>query len=190
MKLAIIIGHSDKRKGASMVRPFQFVQEYEYNTILAAQMLVHCHRKKIDAKVFTRDRQGLIGAHRAIDDWRPNCIVELHFNSFMTEEARGCEVLHLSDSEAGKDLAQRILAWLETIIPESLIRGQKPVSRGGRGYKNLTLSRLPTVIVEPFFGSNQEDCELGLEMMSEMAEAVVDGCAEYVSGVVDYQSFQ
>lgn len=177
-KIGIMVGHSDLHKGARMAKPYQYVQEYEYNTVLAAMVAARFNATKVVNKVFFRDMKGVIAAYNAAAAWKPDIMVELHFNAATTKKAHGCEVLH-GPSEDSRILAEKLHEWICASAPDLRRRGAKPVAERGRGWANVTALAVPTVIVEPFFGSNIDDAELGLLQMPELAHGIVDGCLNY-----------
>ena len=124
MKLAVVIGHSDKAKGASMIRPFSFVQEYEYNTTVelhfnsffsehpkghsvlysaynsAAKELAESINEWISTVIITRDKgatavtEGGRGFNNLSQLSSPCVIVEPFFGSNMDDAMEGLQNIH------------------------------------------------------------------------------------------------
>ena len=59
-------------------------------------------------------------------------------------------------------------------------RGLKDANVEGRGVASLTNEVQPSALIEPFFGSNWEDAELGIARKDGLAAAVVDAFASFV----------
>ena len=86
--------------------------------------------------------------------------LELHFNSSLNRDANGCECLVYWKNEKAKKLATDFMAKLQNIFG-SKIRGnhgiieiQDSKTRGGYGICN---SKDTYILLEPFFGSNQDE---------------------------------
>lgn len=81
--------------------------------------------------------------------------IELHFNS-ASASAHGSEMLHWHRSSKGKELAECLQ---EVVVNEfkTRDRGIKPRTKQERGSKFLRVTPCPSVIAEPFFGSNMDD---------------------------------
>ena len=58
-------------------------------------------------------------------------------------------------------------------------RGLKDANVEGRGVLSLTNAVQPSALIEPFFGSNSEDAELGIALKDGLAEAVVNAFATF-----------
>src|SRR5262249_42026691 len=122
-------------------------------------------------------------AYEAVASWGAECAVELHFNS-ATPDARGSEVLCRQGSAEAHVLASHIAEEIHRALGFDLRHGGngvKIVGRGGRGPGSLyALDNVPTVIVEPFFGSNPTEC-LKVAALGEQVLAL-----SYLRGVRDW----
>lgn len=178
-KLAIIIGHSNNHKGARMLPPYDFVEEYEYNTVLGATIKAIAESKEIDCKVILRDNYSISEAYKKAAQYDPGAIVELHFNAFTSEKAFGTETLfgHIPRSyELAGNIHNELCETLGRTLNGGGDRGIKLKSRDERGGLNLNNGTdIPTVIIEPFFGTNKNDSYLGLYHLRDIAEAVMIG---------------
>jgi len=124
VRIALVIGHSDLHKGASMTKPFKYVQEYEFNTVLAAMIHAKFSQVKIPCRVFTRDIGGLRNTYSDVQRWDADLSVELHFNASASNKPHGSEVLH-GPQAGSKDLAEYVQQWLVSSLNTR--------SRGGQG---------------------------------------------------------
>ena len=159
MKVALIIGHNQRSKGAysSIVG-----SEYDYWKIIAEKIkgiipeLVDIYEREPN-EYYTREM------FKVLEELNKNdykfCI-ELHFNSAASEQANGCECLVYYKNNEAKELATNFMARLQNIFG-SKIRGnhgiieiQDSKTRGGYGICN---SKDTYILVEPFFGSNNDE---------------------------------
>jgi len=105
-------------------------------------------------------------------------VLELHFNA-AGPDARGAEVLHAVGSRRSKALAAHVLE--EVVAATGLrSRGLKAKERGERGAGSLFATEYPTIVPEPFFGSNKADC---LAIASQGKEKLA---LAYLRGVRDW----
>lgn len=174
MRLALVVGHTRRSPGAWS--PTLQLSEYQWNGELAAfiaQFSPH------EVRVFWRDGHGIEGAYAAVAAWAATAAIELHFNSAVAVSARGSETLYRG--ALGLPLAQalqrRVVAALG--LPD---RGAK-LPFQGRGEASLTaLPSVPTVILEPFFGSNAEDCLRAEQRKQALASAILEGARDFHGG--------
>lgn len=158
MKLAIIVGHTDRKRGAVA---YNGITEYEYNSIVAERLneLIPC-----DSKVFFRDRVGIRGAYKNAAEWGADTSIELHFNSFQ-EKAYGAEILILSGQSTTWFLACTVITHVAQKLGICLRHsdGIKKVAKKktllgwkkDRGYKNLAIAKelgiANALLIEPTF---------------------------------------
>jgi len=183
-KLAIIVGHSENSSGASMRAPFEYIQEYEYNTVLAGIISSIAKNRKIKCKVILRDGVTIAEAYAEALDYGASAIIELHFNSFMSSKVKGTETLY-GDIKGSYDFATCVHSTIcEILEREPNGGGDRGVKlktskdRGGRNVNNGT--EIPSILIEPFFGSSITECCLGLEHITEIAEAILVGFLSFI----------
>lgn len=155
-KIAIIVGHDEKKQGA--YSEYLKKSEYEFNSEFANNIFSQLTHYGLEVNIFKRNK-GLKDAYDRAKILGSNIFIELHFNSFSDESANGAEVLINGDNKDEQGFAQAIIDnWCEdTLIKD---RGVKKVSKGKRGYRNLTqVENDISIIFEPFFGSNKDDCD-------------------------------
>lgn len=186
MKLGIVVGHEQKEPGAEMATPFNAITEYEYNTILSGVIKAIAMRKNLECGVFFRDIIGIHGAYEEAKKWGASGIIELHFNAYQNDEARGTETLYgqiIGSDKLADYVHNQIIIGLAR--PKKQDRGLKNISTEDRGGKNLNnQTGIPSILVEPFFGSNPDDCLLALECIPELAESIVNGFMYWFLGCV------
>lgn len=162
MKIGIIIGHESNRPGAKAVAPLN-EHEYEYNTKLAEEMYRRAMELGLKATIFKRDGMTVESVGRFVNEWASGdntVAIELHFNSSDNASVRGTETLYDQDNAA--DLAHMIQDGLCSLLHRTgkQNRGIKLIQDGDRGHRNLSSVSVPSVLVEPAFGSNKEDATL------------------------------
>jgi len=167
MKLAIVIGHTRKSPGA--FSPHLQQSEYDFNTDIAIRILALAGEH---VGVFRRDGHGVAGAYAQAKAWGATAVVELHFNSSANPEAHGTETLW--KTPVSETLARSVQAAMVRAL-DLKHRGAK-LPWQGRGEASLTaLPNIPSIIVEPFFGSNPTDCARVSERKDQLARAILEG---------------
>jgi N-acetylmuramoyl-L-alanine amidase len=168
-KVAFVIGHTQKDKGA--YSPHLKKSEWQLFKNLENELKeigdVFCH----DAAVKSY-RQRQTETAKLTSEYKT--VIELHFNSFHTENANGAEVLHYFSSVRGKALANQILElWCNRTGIKN--RGSKAVNLGSGG-EFLRRTKGTALLLEPFFGSNAEDCSRWNEQI--FIDVLKDFCNE------------
>ncbi|MGF7212783.1 hypothetical protein GGE65_007418 [Skermanella aerolata] len=187
LRLAIVVGHNKSAKGAGSVPPISRF-EYDFNSIVAAEMTEESGHYNLQAKVFFREPGSsytaeIAKAYQAVASWGAQCVVELHFNS-AGATASGSEVLCRQGSPDARALASNVAEEIQAALGLGLRHngtGVKIVGSGERGAGSLyALDGVPIVIVEPFFGSNPAEC-LKVATLGEQVLALA-----YLRGVRDW----
>ena len=166
-KLAIVVGHNSRRQGAMKLYPSPGVSEYTYYCAMADYIAKQANAwavRGVLIQVFYRTPEpgDITRVYREVDAWGADASIELHFNSFGNPNARGCEVLS-SGSAPSMKMAQAVQDALLTTIygygaDDRFNRGVKVPTNRGR--TSVTSGKAPAILIEPFFGSSQADCEL------------------------------
>ena len=87
-------------------------------------------------------------------------VIELHFNA-ATPQANGCETLYYFNSKKGKEFAH---IFTDTVCGITGIKSRNGGVKGvvpikeDRGYASVYYPKAPTILIEPFFGTNDNDC--------------------------------
>lgn len=159
MKVALIIGHNKRSKGAYS----QIVgSEYDYWKRIAEKIkteipaLVDVYERKPN-KFYVPEMEEVL---KELNKNDYKFCLELHFNSSTNSQANGCECLVYYKNNNAKELATNFMARLQNIFG-SKIRGnhgiieiQDSKTRGGYGICN---SKDTYILVEPFFCSNPDE---------------------------------
>ena len=182
MKVALIIGHNQRSKGAysSIVG-----SEYDYWKIIAEKIkteipaLVDVYERKPNKFYVPEMNEVLKELNK--NDYK--FCIELHFNSAASEQANGCECLVYYGNNKAKELATDFMARLQnkfgskirtkenTLKETKVVNGKeltiekKEVTRGLiliqdskiRGGYGICKSKDTYILIEPFFGSNNDE---------------------------------
>lgn len=116
---------------------------------------------------------------RHLKELKVDAAVELHFNSSDDNKANGYEFLHWFCSPNGLKLADELAYSFAKAFPKHKNRGLKPICSADRGGVFLRKTHCPSVICEPFFGSNAKENEFFFSHREELAKA-------YASGIVNW----
>ncbi len=167
MKIALVVGHSKKAKGAR--NRASKMTEFDYNDELVKKIAVMLNKRGIDNVIVYRDSYSALPGK--INAKKPTFILSFHANSCKNDAVSGSEVLYYKDSKKGKLLAQVMLnAIVKTL--ELRNRGIKPRSESDRGGYLLKNTHAACVILEPFFINNNADCETATNKLDELAVSI------------------
>jgi N-acetylmuramoyl-L-alanine amidase len=157
MKIALVIGHHEKAKGA--FSPTLNASEWDF----CKEVVKHIP----NVTVFTHNPN--IGGYQTrqkatvkkLNQSNFDLVLELHFNSSDNAAANGCETLYYFASKAGRQYAkvfsQVVTDWTGIKTRNG---GLKALTQSeDRGYWAVFLPKAPAILIEPFFGSSSSDCE-------------------------------
>jgi hypothetical protein len=184
-RLAVVVGHNASAKGASATSPIGR-SEFEFNNVVADRMLLEAAHYNLTTRKFNRTRHSsyadeIRSVYDEVADWKADCVLELHFNA-LDARATGTEMLFLDGAKGGRSLAANLVSEVGELLRLKVRHGDGlvPLSRGMRGYSSVAALSVPTVLCEPFFGSNPSDC-------TAAAVAGEDGLARaYLRAVRDW----
>jgi len=171
-RFAVLIGHRSKRQGAFSETLQQ--SEFQFNEPIA-EMLSDV------ADIYYRpNTPGVSETYRVkqvlnkVNKKKYDLVVELHFDSFSDQRANGCSALHYITNRKTKELAQYFVNEVNSRIgirKRSLI----PIkSRKQRGGTFIIHSKADAILLEPFFGSNRDDCYKIMNCKREYAQIIRD----------------
>lgn len=176
--LAIVVGHELNSPGAVALPPISQT-EYAWNSNLA-KVICAVMNNKYRVTVYFRDKLGLRGTYHEIAKAKPDYCIELHFNSSANRTAFGTEVLVV---ERNRKFGQS--------IQDSLCEVLRPSRHGDRGLLipevnangHFSVDNLPcpSALIEPFFGSNPDECRLAFKREIDIANALLDALEAYES---------
>lgn len=161
-KIALVVGHTTSGdRGA--YSPHLEQSEFDFWIDVANKIKALGKSTKIDVyDIFTHTEQNYYNRQRSLSQkvnrGNYDYVVELHFNA-ATPSANGTECLHYFSSKKGKEAAQKISQKIAKEYGTKLrgVGGAKAlINKNDRGYWFVYLPIAPAVILEPFFGSNEE----------------------------------
>ena len=181
-KVALIIGHNDRSRGAySSI----LLSEFKYWKRIAEKIkgeipeIIEVYERKPNKAYIPEMNEVLKELNK--NDYK--FCIELHFNSSLNRNANGCECLVYHKNEKAKELATDFMARLQnkfgskirtkenTLKETKVVNGKevttekKEVTRGLiliqdskiRGGYGICKSKDTYILVEPFFGSNNDE---------------------------------
>ncbi|MYM61621.1 hypothetical protein GTG28_20685 [Vibrio sp. OCN044] len=180
-KIAIIVGHSAASGGAANAK--NGMTEYLFNDQLAQRIAPKLKNKGHEVLIVYRDCT-YTDLPFKVNDTGSDVAVSLHCNAY-NAAVSGSEVLYYKYSKTSPRLAEliqkEVVAALD--LPD---RGLRPVDKshagkkGDRGGYLCAKTKMPCVIVEPFFIDNDNDLSTAMNKMDQLSEAIAKGIAEYV----------
>lgn len=175
MRIALVIGHSEAIQGAYGNAG---ISEYEFNQTLLFEMrdkgmLPDRHEyafvyRNHKIKGYTNQMKDL---HKRIDAWGAKVSISFHFNAFPKPSANGNEVLYCS--KGGKKVADIFDDELDVLPNRD--RGVKKLRKKDRGGQFCCRGNSKAIIVEPFFGKNQNLYVEGGELRMPLMKAYQQG---------------
>lgn len=182
-RIALAIGHS--RSGDSGAVNTDGVTEHKFNSKIARltgdilSKLGHTVRVigHYEGSGYSAAMSWLA---KEIKAFKADVAVELHFNS-AGPYAEGHEWLCWHRSSNGYRLASSFDAIFSKQFPELKRRGVKLVDSEARGSLFLRMTHCPAAILEPYFGSNQDETEFFSNNESELAQVYADAIHAYCS---------
>lgn len=137
--------------------------------------------------VMTREDEGRTGQSQVediknrvelINEEKPDLAVSIHQNSYPGESIHGAQVFYHTQSKAGKVAAETMQKTLLQIDAEN-----KRQAKGNDTYYLLKKTKVPLIIVECGFLSNQEEAGklVTEEYQEKVAQAVCDGVLQYLT---------
>jgi N-acetylmuramoyl-L-alanine amidase len=173
MKIALTVGHSMLKNG-NITSANGVINEYKYNKELAPIIVKYLKQLGHDADLiicperkFTKSIEEKNCKLNIVNSRKYDLVVELHLNASSSLSAKGVEVLYISAK--GKAYAKRVQAKLNTLFS----------SRGVKHRDNLymlTKTKPAAIMLETFFCTNQEDCNIGKDK-DKIARLIAEGIA-------------
>jgi len=163
MRVAVVIGHSKKDKGAA--NSSYGANEFEFNQKLAHDIEHNFSEYNLSDEIVVVYRETTYqDLPIQINALNPDLVVSLHCNAFNTE-ANGCEMLYYHTSEKGKEVARIFQNHLVQRL-DNKDRGIKPKRSEDRGGYLLRYTKAVCIICEPFFIDNDDEYLRAVECFS------------------------
>lgn len=169
MKVAIVVGHSEKSQGA--VNASSGMTEFLYNKVVAVKLALLLEQDDAHEGVIIY-RDNYINLPAKVNRESPDVILSLHCNAF-NKKAKGCETLYYHRSKRSKALARMVnkeILW----DFDAVDRGIKARQANDRGSYLLRMTDAPCVIVEPFFIDNDDDYDMFQTKQGEYAMCLAE----------------
>lgn len=174
IKLGIVVGHEKDKPGAVLKN--SAMAEYEYNSQVARLIEFIAPTFRVEPKIFFRDGVGIIAAHEAAERWGANVVLELHFNSHFDGTVQGAEVLCKRDYNGAFPSEMCAIMSQLFLGPNRGIKD--PATPYDDGHPNV-YRPVPTFLLEPFFGSNDEQAENALHAQKAYAKEICVAVAKH-----------
>lgn len=171
-KVAIIIGHRSAKQGAYSA--FLDRTEYQYNKAVAELLTDVADVYERPNIPFASEAFIIKQLVKEVNKHNYDLVISLHFNSFHNEKAHGVTALHYITSKFGKLIANEFVKMVSDdfkIRKRDLIPISNKTQRGGTLICGLNAT---TVLVEPFFGSNEYDACQFYQKEAEYAKLLRD----------------
>lgn len=158
IKVAIVVGHNSKNKGACAKAPLSEC-EFDFNNKVADE-LVKNPPSGVICKRFNRIYTGSYSSeidrvYSEVNKWNPVLVLELHFNAGGGKYSTMVVAKTSNTSiEFGKIMQSEVVSKLG-VDNASLILADRNNSRGGR---SVFAAKAPVILTEPFFGDNIDHC--------------------------------
>jgi N-acetylmuramoyl-L-alanine amidase len=183
--VAICVGHS--RRGDKGAVNIKGDSEWKYNSKVAKALKKELKYRGIDSKVYSSYegktyREAMDFIKDKLKEDGAELALELHFNAY-TGRAKGCSMLYNSPNSESKRLAEELqFSVLKDF--DTIDRRTKGLNKGDRGLLFAENDYIPTVLCEPFFGDNRQDCELFSDYRL-LASSYANGIEEFLVGKVN-----
>ncbi len=189
MKIGLCIGHSryinGKRDGGAV--SVGNVNEWTYNKDLANLVAARLHPKYDVVIISSYEGSGYTTAQqwlaKHLKELKVDVALELHFNAADAPAAHGSEWLHYHSSVKGRYLAECFKGAFKRHVPELTPRGIKGLSAGDRGNEFVKLTPMPSLILEPFFGSSESDWKVATEKKNQIVDAYAEALTKYAETI-------
>ena len=157
MKIAFVIGHHKNSKGA-LSKHFGLREWDFYNKVIdeLGDVSVFYHDETINGYT-----SRIKNTSNKINKVNFDLVIELHFNSAVHKSVNGCETLYYFRSKKGREYANK---FSQVVTNETGIKSRNGglkslTNRNDRGFASVYYTNAPTILIEPFFGSNDSDCK-------------------------------
>lgn len=184
--VAILVGHSRLKNGhpEGGARSATGVSEHEYNMGLAHKLQKQLASRGVRSQIIgwyegNNYAQAMTWLSSEVQRMDAVCAIELHFNA-SGPGANGHEWLYWHTSDESKALAYSIDVQFVKMLPQLRQRGIKAIRTGERGSMFCRKMHCPSIIAEPFFGTNAEDWSTAQTDKDTIAAAMATGIAKWM----------
>ena len=172
MKISINIGHGgDGSNYDSGAIAADGTHEHDFNRDELVPLVIKELKNRNHSIVTIIQRKNFSELPDRINEHNPDVVLSFHFNAF-NGNATGTEMLYYKTSKRSKRLAECLQDNVVAVLGLA-DRGIKGLE-SGRGVALLKRTNAPCVILEPFFGDNQNDLNTARNNLDELAIAICD----------------
>lgn len=166
MRIALIIGHHKKSKGA--YSKHLKTTEYDFYNKVVSNITYVCdvYRFDADIKGFTKRNKKLA---RIVNKEYYDLVIHLHFNSF--KNATGSLCLYYQGNETTKAISKECSRLFSDRLSIKNQGARALATSKDRGFASLYYFKADAILIEPFFGSNKNDCKY---VTSESIACIID----------------
>jgi N-acetylmuramoyl-L-alanine amidase len=187
MKIAVCIGHS--RSGDDGAVSVSGVSEWAFWQPLGKRIVDRLKAAGVDAMLVDDyvgadygEAMGWLAGQLRVA--QVDAAIELHFNSADNRAASGHEWLYFEGSQRGHALALALERRYALTFQDARRRGVLPRKRADRGALFLQRTHCPSVICEPFFGSNAKEWAAARRNDSHIIATLAAGVLDWVKAEV------
>lgn len=176
-RVGIVVGHLPTCIDGGAYNEAHGMSEFDYNNQLAPRIAEALRILGFHPTIIYRETYSKLPAHiNHIMEGQGICI-SLHCNA-ANRRPNGCETLYYKGSAKSKRLAECVLKQVHSVM-QNRNRGTKAISEGGRGHRLLFGTKMPCIIVEPFFIDADCSLEMALEKIDALGDAIAKGIKEF-----------
>tara|TARA_R110000868_G_scaffold239781_1_gene494264 strand:+ start:263 stop:805 length:543 start_codon:yes stop_codon:yes gene_type:complete len=159
MNIAFVIGHHSGSKGAFsdffLKSEFDFyIEVIKYLEHDIGKVNLFYHNPNVSSYT-----ERIKETASKLNKFNFDLVIELHFNA-ATPQANGCETLYYFNSKKSKEFAH---IFTDTVCSITGIKSRSTgvkalTNKRDRGFASVYYPKAPTILIEPFFGTNRKDC--------------------------------
>lgn len=154
-KVAIVVGHTKLRPGACSL--YGISCENQFNTTVAKNLEDVADIYFYDSYNYGYKSMVKRNANK-LNKEDYELVIELHYNSSVPE-ANGCEVFYYFSNIEGKKMAYNLSKMISKVFNVRNRGAKAMTSLNQRGFWAVYYPKATTLLLEPFFGSNEKDVE-------------------------------
>lgn len=182
MKIYLDAGHGGADPGAIG----HGIEEKDIALAVSLKVVDHLRRHEFEVKLSRSTDVGksLQARTNEANAWGADAFVSIHCNAAASPTAEGFEVWHTihASRSKGDELARAIVSWLDQLTPLTNRGARSKAGSSGQDYYHVIReTKMPAVIVECGFVSNQKDAAYlkSPEGKAAIAEAIARGIVEW-----------
>ena len=202
MKLALLPGHTENKKGA--YSPLLNCHEYDFWVESAMNIYTEARHKGLECCVFKLDGMSMAHRNNLVDAYLggQGVAIELHFNALALPNsklgdprANGYETLYVEGKKQFAQIVHRL--GLEALTEDNPLyteyrkdinakrgprdRGLKLIEPKQAGWPSQSTLKSPSCLVEPFFSANKKEIDNFMRNKARYERALARSVIEWFS---------